>query len=168
MIKSSQLHLLEHFANHRPHLFHQRVRVNHEISDDILDHISDHPIFSSGGSQNCQLPIAIQLAIFLNHAGHYGNVIFSVGSVINCTNRVMVAILDQHDTFIQFPGLDSEDVARAQVYMQNHSCPEWGHGILAADADGSPFCLFAKPAMHSETFFDHKSNYSLNCQASIY
>ncbi|KIK96222.1 hypothetical protein PAXRUDRAFT_138979, partial [Paxillus rubicundulus Ve08.2h10] len=162
--------------NHHPHLFHQRVRVNPEIFDYILDHISDHPIFSSGGSQNCQLPIAIQLAIFLNHAGHYGNAIspeyvaqwtgISVGSVINCTNRVMVAISDQHDTFIQFPGLNSEDVAHARVYMQNCSCPEWGNGILAAD--GSPFCLFAKPAMHGETFFDHKSNYSLNCQASIY
>ncbi|KIK74773.1 hypothetical protein PAXRUDRAFT_19548 [Paxillus rubicundulus Ve08.2h10] len=51
MMKSSQLHLLEHFANHHPHLFHQQVRVNPEIFDDILEHISDHPIFSSGGSQ---------------------------------------------------------------------------------------------------------------------
>ncbi|KIK74134.1 hypothetical protein PAXRUDRAFT_151301 [Paxillus rubicundulus Ve08.2h10] len=170
-MKSSQLHLLEHFADHRPHLFRQRVRVNPEIFDDILDHISDHPIFSSGGSQNCQLSIAIQLAIFLNHAGHYGNAIspkyvaqwagISVGSVINCTNHVMVAIFDQHDTFIQFPGLNSEDVARARVYTQNHSCPEWGNGILAADE--SPFHLFAKPVMHGETFFDCKSNYSLNC-----
>ncbi|KAF9220564.1 hypothetical protein BS17DRAFT_681967, partial [Gyrodon lividus] len=82
------------------------------IFDDILDQISDHPIFSNQ-SHNHQLPIAIQLAIFLNHAGHYGNAIspeyvaqwagVSVGSVINCTNHVMVAILDQHDTFMQFP-----------------------------------------------------------------
>ncbi|KIJ10157.1 hypothetical protein PAXINDRAFT_86482 [Paxillus involutus ATCC 200175] len=175
-MKSSQLHLLENFADHRPHLFRQQLRVNSEIFDDILDQISDHPIFSSGGSQNHQLPIAIQLAIFLNCAGHYGNAIspeyvaqwagVSTGSVYNCTNRVMVAILDQHNTFIQFPGLDSEDVARARVYTQNRSCPEWRNGILTADR--SAFPIFAKPTMHGETFFDRKSNYSLNCQASIY
>ncbi|KAF9226190.1 hypothetical protein BS17DRAFT_698696, partial [Gyrodon lividus] len=152
------------------------LRVNPKIFNDVLDQISDHPIFSSGGSQNCQLPIPIQLAICLNYVGHYGNAIspeyvaqwagVSVGAVINCTNHVMVAILDQHDTFIQFTGLDSEDVAHAQVYTKNHSCPKWCNGILAAD--GSAFRLFAKPTMHGETFFDRKSNYSLNCQASIY
>ncbi|KAF9226101.1 hypothetical protein BS17DRAFT_698676, partial [Gyrodon lividus] len=80
------------------------LRVNPKICDDILDQISDHPTFSSGESQNFQLPIAIQLAIFLNCTGHDGNAIspkhvsqwagVSVGSVINCTNHVMVAILD--------------------------------------------------------------------------
>ncbi|KIK81385.1 hypothetical protein PAXRUDRAFT_156221 [Paxillus rubicundulus Ve08.2h10] len=175
-MKSSQRHLLEDFADHHPHLFHQWLRVNPEIFDDILNQISDHPIFSSGGSENCQLPISIQLAIFLNGAGHYGNAIspeyvtqwagVGTGSMYNCTNCVMVAILDQHDTFIQFTGLDSEDVACAWVYTQNHSCPEWHNGIFAAD--GSAFPIFAKPTMHGETFFDHKSNYSLNCQAIIY
>ncbi|KIK93879.1 hypothetical protein PAXRUDRAFT_144044, partial [Paxillus rubicundulus Ve08.2h10] len=130
------------------------------IFDDILDQISDHPIFFNQ-SHNCQLLIAIQLAIFLNHAGHYGNEIspeyvaqwagVSVGSVINCTNCVIVAILDQHDTFVQFPVLDSEDVKIACAYTQEHSCPEWCNGILAAD--GSAFCLHAKPTLHSETFY---------------
>ncbi|KIK73950.1 hypothetical protein PAXRUDRAFT_177062, partial [Paxillus rubicundulus Ve08.2h10] len=64
-MKCLQLHLLENFADHHPHFFCQRLRVNPKIFDDILDQISDHPIFSSGGSQNRQLPIAIQLAIFL-------------------------------------------------------------------------------------------------------
>ncbi|KAF9220555.1 hypothetical protein BS17DRAFT_714286 [Gyrodon lividus] len=173
-MKASQLHLLEHFADHCPHLFCQRVRVNPDIFDDILDQISDHPIFFNQ-SHNRQLPIAIQLAIFLHCAGYYGNAIspeyvaqwagVSVGSVINCTNRVMVAILDQHDTFMQFPVLDSEDVKIARAYTQEHSCPEWRNGILAAD--GSAFRLHAKPTLHSETFYDRKSNYSLNCQMSI-
>ncbi|KIK80455.1 hypothetical protein PAXRUDRAFT_158665 [Paxillus rubicundulus Ve08.2h10] len=44
--------------------------------------------------------------------------------------------------------------------------PEWHNSTLAAD--GSAFPIFAKPMMHGESFFDHKSNYSLNCQASIY
>ncbi|KIK79880.1 hypothetical protein PAXRUDRAFT_160090, partial [Paxillus rubicundulus Ve08.2h10] len=50
-------------------------------------------------------------------------------------------------------------------YTQEHSCPEWHNGILAAD--GSAFCLHAKPTLHDETFFDCKSNYSLNCQMVI-
>ncbi|KAF8834522.1 hypothetical protein BDN67DRAFT_914822, partial [Paxillus ammoniavirescens] len=87
------------------------------------------------------------------------------GSVINCTNCVMVAILDQHDTFMQFPALDSEDVAISHAYTQEHSCPEWHNGILAAN--GSAFCLHAKPTLHDETFFDRESNYSLNCQLVI-
>ncbi|KIK72709.1 hypothetical protein PAXRUDRAFT_180066 [Paxillus rubicundulus Ve08.2h10] len=66
---------------------------------------------------------------------------------------------------MQFPDLDSEDAERAQAYSQAHSCPGWHKGILVAD--GSAFCLYAKPSMHGETFFDCKSNYSLNCQASI-
>ncbi|KIK79583.1 hypothetical protein PAXRUDRAFT_160943, partial [Paxillus rubicundulus Ve08.2h10] len=126
-------------------------------------------------SHNCQLPVEIQLAIFLNRAGHYGNAIspeyiaqcagVSTGLVIDYTNHVMVAILGQHDTFMQFPALDSEDMTISCAYTQEHSCPEWHNGILAAD--GSAFHLHAKLTLHGETFFDHKSNYSLNCQVSI-
>ncbi|KIK72563.1 hypothetical protein PAXRUDRAFT_180436 [Paxillus rubicundulus Ve08.2h10] len=173
-MKASQLPLLKHFADHCPHLFCQRVRVNPDIFDVILDQISDHLIFSNQ-SHNHQLPVAIQLAMFLNCVGHYVNAIspeyvaqwagISTGSVINCTNCVMVAILDQHDTFMQFPALDSEDVAISRAYIQENSCPEWHNGILAAD--GSAFHLHAKPTLHGKTFFDRKSNYSLNCQVSI-
>jgi hypothetical protein len=65
----------------------------------------------------------VQLAIFLNRVGHYGNSIspqdvsqwagVSVGSVINCTNRVMAALLAEHDNFISFPALNSIEAARA-------------------------------------------------------
>ncbi|KAF9224773.1 hypothetical protein BS17DRAFT_702273, partial [Gyrodon lividus] len=60
---------------------------------------------------------------------------------------------------------DSEDVKIAHAYTQEHSCPEQHNGILAAD--GSTFHLHAKPTLHSETFYDCKSNHSLNCQVSI-
>ncbi|KAF9220937.1 hypothetical protein BS17DRAFT_797445 [Gyrodon lividus] len=154
-MKVSQLVLLDHFAEHCPRLFCKKFRI------------SDHIVFSSGTSQNCQLPIVIQLAIFLNHAGHYGNAIspedvaqwagVSVGSVINCTNHVMVSILDQHDDFVIFPSLDSQDMENARSYR---------NGTLAAD--GSAFCLYAKPGLHGETSFDQKSYYSLNYQVRNY
>jgi hypothetical protein len=51
-----------------------------------------------------QLPCEIQLAIFLNHAGHYGNTAtiqdiadwanISVGSIYNCTKRVKGWLFD--------------------------------------------------------------------------
>ncbi|KAG2356706.1 hypothetical protein BDR07DRAFT_1491562 [Suillus spraguei] len=63
MPQASQLHLLVHFGEHRPHLFQQKLRVEPDIFDDILHLISDHPIFHNN-SPNSQLPISIQLAIF--------------------------------------------------------------------------------------------------------
>lgn len=72
MPQAPQLHLLVHFREHRPHLFWQKLRVEPEIFDDILDLISAHPIFHNN-SHNPQLPVSIQLAIFRNRIGHYGN-----------------------------------------------------------------------------------------------
>ncbi|KIO05089.1 hypothetical protein M404DRAFT_102676, partial [Pisolithus tinctorius Marx 270] len=111
-MRASQLCLLEHFTDHQPHLFRKCLRVDPPIFDCILDQISGHAIFQSN-SENCQLAVAVQLAIFLFRAGHYGNAAspedvaqwagVSIGSVVNCTNRVMVAILDEHDRFINIP-----------------------------------------------------------------
>ncbi|KIJ64804.1 hypothetical protein HYDPIDRAFT_55386, partial [Hydnomerulius pinastri MD-312] len=173
-MRAPQLHLLEHWAEHRPELFRKKLRVHPLIFDDILDQISDHPIFQNQ-SNNKQLPISIQLAIFLNRAGHYGNANspediaqwagVSVGTVINCTNRVMAAILDQHDKFIYVPPKRSEAMQRARDFAESRSCCSWRGGVFAAD--GSAIKLFAKPGIYGETFFDRKSNYSLNCQLVI-
>ena len=114
--------LLVHFADFCPHLFHKKLRIDPDVFDCILDQIGGHPIFVSRGNQP-QLPVAVQLVIFLNCAGHYGNAIspedvaqwagVSVGSVINCTHRVMVAALDQHNQFLNIPGEESEDAEMA-------------------------------------------------------
>lgn len=169
--RAPQLHMLVHHEEHRPELFRQKLRVNPEIFDDILDQISDHPIFQNN-SNNPQLPVSIQLAIFLNRAGHYGNAItvedvaqwagVSVGSVVNCTNRVMVALLEVHDQFISFPEDNSEDAHLARKFAEVKTCPEWKGGYLAVD--GSTVELFTKPGYYGEVFFDRKSNYSLGCQ----
>ncbi|KAG2344980.1 hypothetical protein BDR05DRAFT_975204 [Suillus weaverae] len=173
--QAPQLHLLVHFREHCPLLFHHKLHVNPEIFDNILDLISGHPIFHNN-SNNSQLPIAIQLAIFLNRAGHYGNSISlvdvsqwagaSVGSVVNCTNCVMVALLDQHDAFMGFPPHDSRDFELAQRYSAKAStCPEWWNGILAVN--GTTVDLFATPGFFHQAFYDRKSKYSLGCQAVI-
>ncbi|KAG2046384.1 hypothetical protein BDR06DRAFT_859947, partial [Suillus hirtellus] len=151
--------------------FQQKLCVNLEIFDDILDHISNHPIFQNQ-SNNPQLPVSIQLAIFLNQAGHYGNSIsledvtqwagVSVRSIVNCTNHVMIAVLDAHDQFICWEADNSEDADLAHKFAESCTCPEWKGGVLAID--GSTMNLFMKPGYYGETFYDRKSNYSLGCQ----
>ncbi|KIK74346.1 hypothetical protein PAXRUDRAFT_175982 [Paxillus rubicundulus Ve08.2h10] len=144
-----QIQVLAQYGVEHPELFHKKLWVNPEIFDSILDQLSDHPI-----SQSPQLPI------FLNCAGHYGNVIspedvalwagVSVRSVVNCTNCVMIAILDQHDHFLQFMPSNSHDHVCAKEFAANTSSPEWQGGFLAAD--GSVIPLFQKPGFYGETF----------------
>ena len=139
---ASQLHLLQNFVDFWPYLFHKKVRVNPEIFDCILDKISTSPVFTSK-SNNLQLPITIQLAIFLNRAGHYGNAAtpediaewagVSIGSVVNCTNCVMVAILDQHDNFVYVPEDESEDMGSACLFAAQKTCAAWQGGVFAVD-----------------------------------
>jgi len=174
-LRAPQLALLDDFAISRPHLFQKKLRVHPDIFDDILDQISHHSIFTNR-SNNPQLPVAIQLAIFLNRVGHYGNAIspedvgqwagVSVGSVINCTNRVMIALLDQHDAFISFPTPDSEDAELSRQFAESRSCPEWRNGFLALD--GSTFGLCNKPGFFGENFYSRKSQYSISCQVSFF
>jgi hypothetical protein len=77
----------------------------------------------------------------------------------------MTALLRQHDNFICFPALDSDEAACACHYVQSKSCPEWRNGILAVD--GSLFHLHQKPGHYGESFYTRKSQYSLNCQVCL-
>ena len=130
----------------------------------ILDRISDHLIFQSR-SNNPQLPVAIQLAIFLNHARHYGNAIStenvarwagaSIGSVVNSTEHTMTALLEQHNEFIIVPKEFSLDSELARRFVDVKSCDAWREEIFAVD--GSTFNLFKKPAHYGKTFYDRKS-----------
>ncbi|KAG2060974.1 hypothetical protein BDR06DRAFT_979248 [Suillus hirtellus] len=171
-----QIQLLDHFAIHRPDLFQKKLCVPPETFDDILNQISNHHVFHNQ-SNNPQLPVAVQLAIFLNRVGHYGNASspkdisqwagVSVGSVINCMNRIMAALLAEHNNFISFPTLNSIDAAHAQAYaLKTLGCPEWQNGILAID--GSFFNLYQRPGLFGDAFYSRKSHFSLNCQTFDY
>ena len=174
MPKASQLHILEHCAEHHPDQFCQKLRVDPHIFDDILDQISEHPVFQNQ-SNNRQLPVAIQLAVFLFRAGHYGNACtpedvaqwagVSAGMVINCTHRVMAAVLDQHDQFIYIPDVQSEDMREARMFAESRACRAWRNGVFAAD--GSAINLYARPGMFADAFYDRKSRFSLNCQVCV-
>ena len=146
--------------------------MNPPVFNHIVNQIHEHEIFDSHGN-NLQLSVSVQLAVFLNCAGHYGNMIslenvaqwgggVSVGFVINCTHCVMVVLLGQHNEFIQMPGVDLEDTELAHMFVEGRTCPGWQNGIFAAD--GSAIPLFQKPGYFGETFYDRKSTYSMNYQ----
>ena len=172
-----QLQLLEEWClNDDLHKFRRKLRVDPDVFTALVNKIIDHPIFSNN-SNNPQLPIPVQLSVFLNGVGHYGNSAsiediaewagVSVGTVYNCYRRVMVAILHHHDDAIHFNPMESEDQVerdRAKTWVESHSCFEWRGGFLCVD--GSPFNLFQKPGWHGEGFFDRKSRYSLSAQVS--
>lgn len=172
--RASQLHLLPEWANLSPERFRRKLRVDPQVFDKLIERIQDHPIFQNN-SNNSQLPVAVQLALFLNGVGHYGNAAttedvadwagVSVGTVYNCYKRVMIAILQHHDDAIHFDPLDTEDQEerrRAKQWVEQRTCREWRGGFLCVD--GTPFNLFQKPGWHGEGFFDKKSNYSLTAQ----
>ncbi|KIJ14529.1 hypothetical protein PAXINDRAFT_24245, partial [Paxillus involutus ATCC 200175] len=149
-----------------------------DIFSALVEKISDHDIFMNN-SNNPQMPVWIQLAIFLNSAGHYGNTAtsqdmaewagVSVGTVHNCYKRVMVAILHYHDAVIHFDLAredDRQERENSKVWVESKTCVEWRNGFLCVD--GTPFNLFQKPGWHGEGFFDRKSRYSLSNQIVIF
>src|ERR1700730_12006902 len=167
--KASQLHLLTTWRDGNIDQFRQKVRVDPPIFDGILEKIRDHHIFHNN-SNVPQLPVENQLAIFLYRAGHYGNAAspeaighwagVSPGTVVNATNRVMVAVLTLHDELIHLPTSDEKESAKR--WVAGKVCPEWRDGYLVVD--GTKFALFQRPGLHGDAWFDKNHNYSLDCQ----
>ena len=176
--RAPQLQLLEEWSlDGDITRFRQKLCVVPEVFAGIAQRIGGHPVFFNA-SNNLQLPMPIQLAIFLNGAGHYGNALtmedlaewagVSVGTVYNCFRCVMIAILQHHDNTIHFDPMeakDQEEIHRAKVWVESKGCFDWRNGFLCVD--GSPFNLFQKPGWHGEGFYNRKSRYSLSSQVSI-
>jgi hypothetical protein len=75
----------------------------------------------------------------------------------------MVAFLDHHDEIICWPNAQMKE--EAKEWVEAASCAAWRDGWLFVDGTLVP--LAEKPAFHGETYFDRKSNYSLNVQVCI-
>jgi hypothetical protein len=123
-------------------------------------------------SNQPQLPVEIQLAILLYRFGHDGNAasLQSVanwagvgkGTVMLCTRRVMMAILDRDfmKEAVRFP--TAAEKAEAKSWVELHSCKAWRHGWCFVD--GTLIPLAERPFWFGESYFDRKCNYSLNLQ----
>jgi hypothetical protein len=118
LTRAPQLHLLQEWVLLSPEKFCRKLRIDAEVFDKLTTLIQAHPIFHNN-SNNPQLPVAVQLAIFLNGVSHYGNAVttedisdwagVSVGTIYNCYKRVMITISQVHDRAIYFDLLDRED-----------------------------------------------------------
>ncbi|KAJ7230422.1 hypothetical protein GGX14DRAFT_344159 [Mycena pura] len=157
--KLSQLSLLDEWRSTGHLNFRKKLRVEPHIFDGLVQLVHDHHIFMNN-SNNPQLSVHIQLAIFLYRAGHYGNSAapgevaqwagVSLGTVVNCTRRVTVAILSLHDDAIHLPS--EEEKERAKAWIESETCPEWWDRWMLAD--GTKFLLFQRPGLHGDAWFD--------------
>jgi hypothetical protein len=169
--KSSQLHLLDHWRLHSPERFCRKLWVEPEMFDSLVALIIDNPVFYN--DSNCsQFPVHLQLCVFLFCVGHYGNAAspkdtaqwagVSIGGVIKCTDRVIVALLSHHDKVIHFSEADEKE--HAKDFVEKQTCLEWHNGFLLAD--GTKFTFFQCPGLHGDTWFDKDGEYSIDCQVS--
>jgi hypothetical protein len=120
------------------------------------------------------MPVDQQLAIALFRFGHFGNSTsvesvaqwagVSAGMVVNATCHVIVAFLDLHDDVIRWPNTRMKE--EAKEWIAAASCAAWRDGWLLVNGTLVP--LAEKPAFHGETYFDRKSNYSLNVQVFFF
>lgn len=193
-IHAPQIHLLKEWKIHRPWHFLRKLRVSHEVFTALVEKIRHHPIFLTSSHQDSdsdgmplpdsllpreQLPVWLQLAVFLNAAGHYGNAAttqdmaewagIAVGTVYNCYKRVMLSLMRLHNEAIHFdPAHCQDDLAekeQAKDWVESRSVPGWRGGFLCVD--GTTFNFFQKPGHHGEVFFDRKSRYSVTNQVSL-
>ncbi|KIK17970.1 hypothetical protein PISMIDRAFT_110318, partial [Pisolithus microcarpus 441] len=107
-----QLQLLKEWClNNNLEKFHCKLCVDPDVFTSLIRKLENHPIFSNN-SNNPQLPVSVQLAIFLNRVGHYGNGATMedlaewagvlIGMVYNCYCWVMIVLLQLHDNVIHF------------------------------------------------------------------
>ena len=163
--------LLDNYHKNFPDIFRSYTCVTPGCFDDLVNSIKDHPVFHNN-SNNPQMPIEEQVAIALYRFGHYGNAASTMkvalwagigyGTVRNFTIRVMTALCDPRFRAATMPWPNPEEIERAKSWVESNSCPAWRDGWWMVD--GSLVPLFQRPHHFGNTFFDRKSNYSMNVQ----
>lgn len=169
----SQLRLL--LNNYRPEIFRSYCRVTPACFDDILAAIKDDEAFQNN-SPNEQTPIDQQLAVALFRFGHFGNAASTMkvalwagvgyGTVRLFTNRVMLAVCKERFRRSALRWADQEAKEKAKDWVESASCPAWRDGWLMVDGTLVP--LFMRPGFYGNTWFDRKSNYSMNVQVCFF
>ncbi|KAH8795967.1 hypothetical protein DL96DRAFT_1419279, partial [Flagelloscypha sp. PMI_526] len=165
--------LLTEYKTRFPDIFRTYLRVTPTTFDALLAAIKDDPVFHSS-SQNRQIPVEEQLAIGLYRFGHYGNGASTLkvalwagvgyGTVVKVTRRILTAFCREgfRAAATQFPGRDDPRREEAKNWVASVVCEAWRDGWIMVDGTLVP--LFLRPGFFGNTFFDRKSNYSLNVQ----
>ncbi|KIJ35053.1 hypothetical protein M422DRAFT_80923, partial [Sphaerobolus stellatus SS14] len=154
-----------------PELFRSYLRISPATFDALVQTIQLHPVFRNQSYQE-QIPVNQQLAIALYRFGHYGNAAsvqkvglwagFGYGTVDLCTKRVMTAVCDAGFRCVVMQWPNAKQKEDAKVWVESQTCPSWCDGWLMVDGTLVP--LFAHPGFYGNSWYDQKSNYSLNVQ----
>ncbi|KAF8574649.1 hypothetical protein K439DRAFT_1649732 [Ramaria rubella] len=156
-----------HIPKDGGHLLH----ISPRTFNALFSKIEHHPVFQNN-SDNQQIPVDHQLAVVLYRFGHFGNAAtfqkvglwagLGYGMVDKCTRQVMQAVCDENfrKVVMRWPNDNQKEDARN--WVESHSCPGWGDGWLMVDGTLVP--LFARPGFYGNSWYDCKSNYSLNVQ----
>lgn len=82
------------------------------------------------------------------------------------TARVIQATCSQQfrNSTVQWASEEAKEIAKQ--WVEDNSCPAWRDGWLMVDGTLVP--LFQRPAFFGNTWFDRKSNYSMNVQVWFY
>jgi hypothetical protein len=167
-------HLLHTMKHARPDHFRRDMRVNPRTFDKLVVELSDDPVFANQ-SHNRQMPVEEQVAIVLYRFGKSGNGagLHSVanwagvgkGTIVKVTYRVLIAMLRRKflEATIRLP--TDEEKEEAKEYVEKRSYKAWRGGWCFVD--GTLIPLFDRPHWYHESYFDRKSNYSLNVQVSL-
>jgi hypothetical protein len=165
--------LLTNWKVNWPEIFRSYLRITPQCFDDLVATLRDDSIFHHD-SNNQQTPVDKQVAIALYRFGHYGNAASQMkvalwagvgyGTVSLFTSRVMAATCSDRFRHSALHWATDEAKEAAKTWVENASCPAWRNGWLMVDGTLVP--LFMRPAFFGNTWFDRKSNYSLNVQVS--
>ncbi|KAL4061805.1 hypothetical protein V8B97DRAFT_1878714 [Scleroderma yunnanense] len=163
--------LLNDWKINHPDIFQSYVRVTPACFDLLTATLGDDPVFHNQ-SNIPQMPVAEQLAIALFCFGHYGNAANTMktalwagigyGTVCLVTSWVMRAVCGEqfHQAALHWP--DEATIECAKLWVEENSCPAWWDGW--AMVDGTLVSLHARPGFYGNTWYDCKSNYSMNVQ----
>lgn len=163
--------LLDDWKVNRPEIFRSHLRVMPQCFDLLVATLQDDPVFHNG-SNVPQMPVEDQIAIALYRFGHFGNAVSNMkvalwagvgyGTVCLVTNHVMRAVCGERfcHSALYWPDDTAKEIAKA--WVEENSCPAWRDGWLMVDGTLVP--LSVRPGYYGNTFFDCKSNYSLNVQ----
>lgn len=157
---------LKYLLRNQEFEFRQSMRTTHAGFHAILNIISPHPIFIST-SFNPQPPVIIQLALALERLGSNGNGCAvcrmgrdykrPMGAIVECTRRLIHAIIETSKDYIQWPGQGRREEISAVMALK-------GFPGCVGFVDGTNIPLYQRPGMDGETFFDQKKRYSINFQ----
>lgn len=163
--------LLTDWKHTRPDIFRAHVRMTPECFNVLLAAIQTDPVFHSQ-SNRPQMPIDMQLAIALYRFGHYGNAISTTmvsllagigyGTVRLVTNRIMTAVCWEQFRRAALYWPTGEEKEEAKQWVEDNSCAAWRDGWIMVDGTLVP--LYSRPGFFGNSWYDRKSNYSLNVQ----